>query len=56
MGQPDDDWHVVDVYYNGAISQLAQLRSEFNGPLRDGGVDKLRTVLEEKIKELEGGV
>ena len=50
-----DNWHVTDVYYNGAISQLAQLRSEFSAPLRDGGVKNLKSILEEKIKQLQGG-
>jgi phospholipid transport system substrate-binding protein len=50
-----DSWHVTDVYYNGSISQLAQLRSEFTAPLRDGGVKNLKSVLEEKIKQLQGG-
>jgi phospholipid transport system substrate-binding protein len=50
-----DDWHVTDVYYNGSISQLAQLRSEFSGALRDGGVKNLKSVLEDKIKQLQGG-
>jgi phospholipid transport system substrate-binding protein len=50
-----DDWHVTDVYYNGSISQLAQLRSEFSAPLRDGGVKNLKSVLEDKIKQLQGG-
>ena len=50
-----DNWHVTDVYYNGSISQLAQLRSEFNGALRDGGVKNLKSVLETKIKQLQGG-
>jgi phospholipid transport system substrate-binding protein len=50
-----DTWHVTDVYYNGSISQLAQLRSEFSGALRDGGFDKLHNVLEQKIKDMEGG-
>ncbi|WP_395020782.1 ABC transporter substrate-binding protein [Dongia sp.] len=50
-----DNWHVTDVYYNGSISQLAQLRSEFAGSLRDGGVKKLKSVLEDKIKQLQGG-
>jgi phospholipid transport system substrate-binding protein len=50
-----DKWHVTDVYYNGSISQLAQLRSEFTAPLRDGGVKNLKSVLEEKIKQLQGG-
>jgi phospholipid transport system substrate-binding protein len=50
-----DNWHVTDVYYNGSISQLAQLRSEFSGTLRTGGVKKLKSVLEDKIKQLQGG-
>jgi len=50
-----DNWHVTDVYYNGAISQLAQLRSEFSAPLRNGGVKNLKSVLETKIKQLQGG-
>jgi phospholipid transport system substrate-binding protein len=50
-----DNWHVTDVYYNGAISQLAQLRSEFSAPLRDGGVKNLKSILEDKIKQMQGG-
>lgn len=50
-----DNWHVTDVYYNGSISQLAQLRSEFSATLRDGGVKNLKSVLEDKIKQLQGG-
>ena len=50
-----DNWHVTDVYYNGSISQLAQLRSEFSAPLRDGGVKNLKSILEDKIKQLQGG-
>jgi len=50
-----DTWHIVDVYYNGAISQLAQLRSEFSAPLRDGGIDNLHSVLEQKIRDMQGG-
>jgi len=50
-----DNWHVNDVYYNGSISQLAQLRSEFSAPLRDGGVKNLKAILEDKIKQMQGG-
>ena len=50
-----DNWHVTDVYYNGSISQLAQLRSEFSAPLRAGGVKNLKSILEDKIKQLRGG-
>jgi phospholipid transport system substrate-binding protein len=50
-----DQWKVVDVYYNGSISQLAQLRSEFSGAIRDGGVQKLEAVLSDKVQQLQGG-
>jgi len=50
-----DSWHVVDVYYNGAISQMAQLRSEFSAPMRDGGIEKLKAVLGDKIQQMQGG-
>jgi phospholipid transport system substrate-binding protein len=50
-----DQWKVVDVYYNGSISQLAQLRSEFSGAIRDGGVEKLEAVLTDKTQQLQGG-
>jgi phospholipid transport system substrate-binding protein len=50
-----DQWHIVDVYYNGEISQIAQLRSEFSAPLRDGGVPKLTAALQGKIQQLQGG-
>jgi phospholipid transport system substrate-binding protein len=56
MHQGAGDWRATDVYYNGSISQLAQLRSEFSGAMRDGGVAKLKTVLETKIRDLQGGV
>ena len=46
---------MTDVYFNGEISQVAQLRSEFSAPLRDGGVANLKSVLETKIKQLQGG-
>jgi phospholipid transport system substrate-binding protein len=55
MHQGSGDWRATDVYYNGSISQLAQLRSEFSSTLRDGGVAKLKTVLESKIRDLQGG-
>ncbi|MES1152963.1 MAG: ABC transporter substrate-binding protein [Dongia sp.] len=50
-----DSWKVVDVYYNGSISQLAQLRSEFSGPMRDGGVQKLEAALSDKVQQMQGG-
>lgn len=50
-----DSWHIVDVYYNGSISQIAQLRSEFSVPMRDGGIEKLKAALADKTQQLQGG-
>lgn len=50
-----DTWHIVDVYYNGSISQMAQLRSEFSVPMRDGGVEKLKAAISDKTQQLTGG-
>jgi len=50
-----DSWHIVDVYYNGSISQMAQLRSEFSVPMRDGGVEKLKAAISDKTQQLTGG-
>ena len=36
-----DDWHVVDIYLNGTISQLATWRSEYGATFQDKGFDGL---------------
>lgn len=35
------DWRIVDIYYNGSISQLATRRADFAGVLRSGGAKAL---------------
>jgi phospholipid transport system substrate-binding protein len=49
------NWRIADVYLDGAISQLAQLRAEFSAPYRSGGFAGLQAALEDKIKQLGGG-
>jgi phospholipid transport system substrate-binding protein len=51
--QADGVWQVIDVYLAGAISQLAQMRSEFSEPLQKGGVDALIQVLDQKVVQLK---
>ena len=51
--QADGVWQVIDVYLAGAISQLAQMRSEFSEPLQKGGVDALIQVLDQKVEQLK---
>lgn len=51
--QHDNAWRVIDIYLAGAISQMAQLRSEFGQSLRQGGADLLMVELEKKIEDLK---
>lgn len=46
-------WRVIDIYLAGAISQMAQLRSEFSKTVVDGGPDALIASLERKIEDLK---
>lgn len=46
-------WRVIDIYLAGAISQMAQLRSEFSKTVVDGGADALIASLEQKILDLK---
>jgi phospholipid transport system substrate-binding protein len=48
MHQTGSAWKVIDVYYMGAISQLAARRSEFSATLKTGGPD----ALQQKLREL----
>lgn len=49
----DNAWRVIDIYLAGAISQMAQLRSEFAQSLRQGGADALISSLDAKISDLK---
>jgi phospholipid transport system substrate-binding protein len=46
-------WKVIDVYLAGAISQMAQMRSDFAKTVADGGADALIASLEQKILDLK---
>lgn len=49
------DWKAVDVYYSGAVSQLAQRRSEFSAILKARGADGLLQRLNELGDQLLKG-
>ena len=49
MRQNRGAWQISDVYLDGAISQLAVQRSEFNSILRREGVDGLVMALNRKV-------
>ncbi len=37
----DGKWKIIDVYYNGSISELTTRRSDFAGTMNDGGASAL---------------
>ena len=55
MRQVGGRWKIVDVFYNGAISQLASQRSDFQSTLTSGGAPALIKKLDEKTETLLKG-
>jgi len=54
MRQSGGSWKIIDVYYNGAISQLTTRRADFQGSLEHGGAAALVTHLNALVdKELK---
>ena len=49
-------WRVIDVFLDGTISELASRRAEFSAVIRDGGVEALLRLLDEKSKMMEAGI
>jgi len=45
-------WKVIDVYYNGAISQLTTQRSDFAATLSSGGAKALLAKLDAQTEKL----
>jgi len=54
MRQSGGAWKIIDVYYNGSISQLTTRRSDFAGPLAQGGAPALlahlNTLVDKQLK------
>ena len=48
---PDLGPRIVDVFYDGTVSELAMRRSEYSALLKKGGIDALLEALEKKIAE-----
>ena len=45
-------WKIIDVYFNGSISQLSQQRADFAGALQSGGAPALVKSLDAKSDQL----
>lgn len=52
LAQTSDAWRITDVFFQGSISEMARLRSEFREILREGGSDLLIERLREQTRAL----
>jgi phospholipid transport system substrate-binding protein len=52
MRQDEGRWRIIDVFYNGTISQLAQQASDFSGTLASGGAPALIKKLNDQTARL----
>jgi phospholipid transport system substrate-binding protein len=55
MRQNDGRWRIIDVFYNGTISQLAQQASDFSATLLSGGAPALIKKLDSQTDRLLQG-
>lgn len=49
----DGTWKIIDVYFSGAISEMARMRSDFSATVTDGGAAGLIAALEQKIIDIK---
>jgi phospholipid transport system substrate-binding protein len=52
MRQDEGRWRIIDVFYNGTISQLAQQASDFSTTLSTGGAAALIKKLNDQTDRL----
>jgi len=55
LAESDGVWRIIDVFFEGTISETARLRSEFRGILQRGGVEELVNRLRDKTRSLLEG-
>ena len=49
----DGTLKIIDVYYSGAISEMARMRSDFSATIAEGGAPALVAALEKKIIDIK---
>jgi phospholipid transport system substrate-binding protein len=49
----DGSLKIIDVYYSGAISEMARMRSDFSATVTEGGAAGLVAALEKKIVDIK---
>ncbi len=52
LAQMEGSWRIIDVFFEGTISETARLRSEFRRILQNGGVEELANRLRDKTRSL----
>ncbi len=53
LRKTDAGWRIVDVYFNGTVSELALRRSEYSSLIKREGFDALLAALDERIDEFD---
>jgi phospholipid transport system substrate-binding protein len=48
-------WRIIDVYYDGTVSELARRRAEYTALVKRDGFEALLAAIERKIADLEKG-
>jgi phospholipid transport system substrate-binding protein len=55
LREMDGGWKIIDVYWNGTVSELALRRSEYSTVIQRDGMDGLLSALDDKIAKLASG-
>lgn len=55
MKERDGRWWIVDVYFNGTVSELAMRRSEYSSMLKREGFDELLAAVDARVTDLASG-
>ena len=52
LRQVDGSWRIIDVYFNGTVSELALRRSEYSSLIKRQGFEALLVALDDKIESI----
>jgi phospholipid transport system substrate-binding protein len=52
LRKTDAGWRIIDIYFNGTVSELALRRSEYSSLIKREGFEALLAALNERISEL----
>lgn len=55
MRSNESGWRIIDIYYNGTVSELALRRADYAAVLKKDGFEALLASVNQKIADLEAG-